>query len=470
MEKNTLTSYFNEAAKSRDTWRKRNWYYHQELVKFFSFNIPENRSILEIGCGTGDLLSQLKPKEGLGLDISPEMIKIASSKHGEIKYLVGDIEDLTLQQKFEYIIMQDTIGHLSDVWLAFRNLHKVTDLDTRIVITTYNHLWEPLILFAEKIGLKMKQPYQNWLSIDDIENILYLNNYEVVKKGYRFLFPFFIPFISNFINKYMAKLPLIRKLCLVGFVIAKEKGTEIKYKDYPCSVIIPCRNEEGNIKSAISRMPELGLEMEIIFVDGNSTDDTVAKIKEMQVQYKEKNIKLIHQGEALGKGDAVRKGFDVATGDILMILDADLTVPPEDLPKFYLALVEQKGEFINGSRLVYPMEKQAMRTLNILGNKVFSLLFTWILEQRIKDTLCGTKVLFRENYLRIKEGRKYFGEFDPFGDFDLLFGAAKLNLKIVEVPVRYKERTYGTTKISRFTHGWLLLRMCWIAFKKIRLQ
>jgi glycosyltransferase involved in cell wall biosynthesis len=181
-------------------------------------------------------------------------------------------------------------------------------------------------------------------------------------------------------------------------------------------------------------------------------------------------ITLLHQGDGIGKGDAVRKGFAAATGDVLMILDADLTVPPEDLPKFFEALTSGKGEFINGTRLVYPMERQAMRTLNHLGNKFFSLAFTWLLEQRFRDTLCGTKVLFRRDYERIAANRHYFGDFDPFGDFDLIFGASRLNLRIVEVPVRYRERTYGVTNISRFRHGWLLLRMCLVAFRKLKLN
>jgi len=470
MEKNEIISYFNAAAKTRDWWRKRNWYYHKELEKFFSFIIPKDKSVLEIGCGTGDLVAKLKPKIGVGIDISEEMIKIAKQKYPQYEFIVDDVENLNINQKFDYVIMSDLIGHMSDVWLAFRNLKKVTTPSTRVVITYYNYLWQPILTLAESLKLKMKQPYQNWLSLDDIANLLYLNHYEVIKKGSRFLFPAYIPFISGLINKYIAKIPLLRRLCLVGFIIARESGSQIEKKDYPCSVIVPCKNEVGNVENLVHRVPVMGKETEIIFVDGNSTDGTVEKIKEMIEKYKEKNIELIHQGDGIGKADAVRKGFDKATGEILMILDADLTVPPEDLPKFYLALSEGKGEFINGSRLVYPLEKEAMRTLNILGNKIFSLLFTWILEQRIKDTLCGTKALFKKDYERIKEGRKFFGEFDPFGDFDLLFGAAKQNLKIVELPVRYKEREYGRTKISRFKHGLLLLKMSFIAFKKFKLS
>jgi len=470
MEKSKIKEYFNKAAEARDKWRKKNWYYHRDMEAFYSFAIPEGSSILDIGCATGDLLANLKPNTGAGIDISENMVKIAKSKYPHLEFQTGDVENLNIDKKYDFIIMQDLIGNLSDVWLAFRNLRLVTHPKTRVVITYYNHLWEPAILLAEKIGLKMKQPYQNWLALDDIGNLLYLNNYEIIKKGYRFLCPFYIPFVSDFINKYIAKLPFVKDLCLVGFIVAKESAGNFEKKEYSFSVIIPCRNEAANIEPAVERVPFLGKGFEIIFVDGNSSDGTIEKIKEMIEKHREKKIKLVLQGGAFGKADAVRKGFDAATGDILMILDADITVPPEDLSKFYIAISEGKGEFINGTRLVYPMEKEAMRTLNMIGNKIFSIIFTWILEQRIKDTLCGTKVFLREDYLKIKANRSYFGDFDPFGDYDLLFGAAKLNLKIVEMPVRYRERVYGTTKISRFTHGLLLLKMCWTALIKFKFR
>ncbi|MBM3395148.1 MAG: glycosyltransferase family 2 protein, partial [Betaproteobacteria bacterium] len=233
------------------------------------------------------------------------------------------------------------------------------------------------------------------------------------------------------------------------------------------TVVIPCRNEQGNIEAAIRRLPAFGSSQEVLFVEGNSTDGTREEIERVIRAYPGRTIRLLAQ-PGKGKGDAVRTGFAQATGDVLMILDADLTMPPEDLPKFYRALIGGKGEFINGCRLVYPMEQQAMRMLNLLGNKFFSLAFSWLLNQRIKDTLCGTKVLSREDYRRIADNRAYFGDFDPFGDFDLLFGASKLNLKIVEVPIRYRARSYGETNIRRFAHGWLLLKMTVYAFFKLK--
>lgn len=469
MNKQELTSFFDRVSGGRGRWRKKNAYYHNTLVNFFQSRILQGDSVLEAGCSTGEMLGKLNCAGKAGFDISGEMIKIASEKYPEISFYKDDIEDLSLSEKFDVIILQDIAGLLKDVLKAFGNLHKVSHKGTRILLTYYNQLWEPVIVLAEKLGLKMSQPPQNWLDLNDIKNLLFLADFEVVEKGRFFLFPKYVPVLSDFINKLAVKCPLLNRFCLVTYIEARYLPCPIR-REFSCSVIIPCRNEKGNIEGAVKQTPELGTGMELIFVDGNSTDGTVETIKEMIAKYPEKNIKLIHQGAGTGKGDAVRKGFDAAAGEILMILDSDLTVPPEDLEKFYDAIASGKGEFINGSRLVYPMEKQAMRFLNYLGNKFFSFIFTWILGQNINDTLCGTKVLFKKDYERIKEGRKYFGEFDPFGDFDLLFGAARLGLKIAELPVRYRARTYGDTKISRFTHGLLLLKMSAVAFIKFKLN
>jgi glycosyltransferase involved in cell wall biosynthesis len=482
---------FDKAAATRHEWLKKNAYYHGTIENLMLSLVPEGLRVAEIGCGTGQLLNSLKPDYGVGVDFSPGMIEKARENFPHLHFRVEDAEDLKTDEQFDYVIMSDVLGELDDIGLAFRQARKLTGKHTRLVITNYNYLWEPVVRFAEKYKLKMRSAYQHWLSIPDIENLLYLNRFEVVKKGFRTLLPVKIPFLSEFLNKYIAVLPLFSRLCFTEYLVAREVEhiMEGPNDGYSVSVIIPCRNELGNIEDAVRQVPSMGKSTELVFVDGSSTDGTIEKIEEMIEKHKsEKQIKLIHQvprdssaapGDEhykppnkmlkLGKGDAVRKGFDATSGDVLMILDSDLTVHPDDLPKFYDALVLGKGELINGSRLVYLMEKDAMRTLNILGNKLFSLVFTWLLDQRIKDTLCGTKVLFKQDYERIKRNRHFFGDFDPFGDFDLLFGAAKLNLKIVEVPVRYRERTYGEIKIERFKHGWLLLKMCIFAMRKIKL-
>jgi glycosyltransferase involved in cell wall biosynthesis len=241
----------------------------------------------------------------------------------------------------------------------------------------------------------------------------------------------------------------------------------VKEPPTSATVLIPCRNEKGNIEPAIQRVSEFCDDIEILFVEGNSHDGTFEEIERVIDAYPEKNIKALKQ-PGKGKGDAVRTGFDAASGEVLMILDGDLTVPPEALPNFFHAIATGKGEFINGSRLIYPMEIEAMRLLNRIANSLFSKILSWLMGQTVTDTLCGTKVLSKEQYKKIAKNREYFGDFDPFGDFDLLFGANKLNLKIIEVPVRYAVRTYGETQISRFSDGWKLIKMIGVAYRKLR--
>ncbi|RJR32902.1 MAG: glycosyltransferase [Desulfobacteraceae bacterium] len=463
----SIATRFDDLAGCRDQWIARNRYYYDDQKRYFRFLVPENVSVIELGCGTGDLLSGLKPSRGLGVDISPEMVSVAARKYPELEFRQADLENIdSWEETFDYIILADVVGHLQDIEESFRRLRSFCRPGTRVIVSYYNFLWEPLLKMGERVGLKMPQEHQNWLSTEDICNVLALAHYEVVKTESRLLLPKYVPLIGNVINRYIAPLPGIRRLCLSKYIVARPLELRGK-KSYGTSIVIPCRNEKGNIEAAVRRIPPFGAGQEILFVEGGSTDGTGEEIERVIKEYPQKDIKLLIQ-DGRGKGDAVRKGFASARGEILMILDADLTVPPEDLPKFYRALADDLGEFINGCRLVYPMEKQAMRFLNLLGNKFFSMMFTWILNQRFKDTLCGTKALFKEDYEKIRANRSYFGEFDPFGDYDLIFGAIKQNLKVVEVPIRYRDRTYGSTNIRRFRHGWLLLKMTLFAYRKIK--
>ena len=467
LTKTEKINYFNSVATERAKWRKRGAYYHKELEKYLRFLIPYNSSVLEIGCGTGELLSALNPGRGLGIDISSKMVEVARKNFPKLQFEIGDLENLQIEEKFDYVVLVETIGYVEDIQLAFEELHKVCKPETRLIIVYYNYLWEPVLKFAEAVGLRMKQPLEHWLPLEDISNLLYLSDFEVIKKGYRFLLPIYIPIISTFLNKFLANIPFFWKLSLNELIVARPRGQRKPPEKVTCSVIVPCRNEKGNIEQVVVRTPDMGKHTEIIFVEGHSKDGTFGECERVKDKYPQRDIKVLTQ-DGKGKGNAVRKAFSQAKNDILMILDADLTVPPEDLPKFFNTIVSGKGEFINGTRLVYQMEDEAMRFLNLLGNKFFSRAFTYILEQRIKDTLCGTKVLWREDYSKIDEGMEYFGDFDPFGDFDLLFGASKLNLKIVEIPIRYRERAYGSTQIRRFRHGLLLLRMTFFALWKIK--
>ncbi len=459
-----LKEFFNKKAHERDRWIKRNLYYNKKIAELIGFHIPKKSSVLEIGCGTGFLLNALQPSRGVGIDFSGQMIDIASKKYPHLRFIESAAADYRLEEKFDYIVITDTIGYFQDIQQVLHNLRQNCTNNTRIIITAYNYLWEPLLRLTERMHLKMGQPFTNWLNISDIQGLLNLEDFEIVKNGEKILVPKNIPLVSGLANKYLANLPLIRHLCLVHYIIARPVNLEPR-KEKEVSIIVAARNEEGNIEKIVKSLPKLGLKTEIIFIEGGSKDDTWEEIKRIAGLFPD--IKFARQ-DGKGKGDAVRKGFEMARGDILMIYDADMTVPAKDLHKFYDAIVSNKGEFINGSRLVYPMKKQAMRGLNLLGNKMFSVIFSWLLGQRIKDTLCGTKVISKRNYNILKKNRSYFGDFDPFGDFDLLLGASKMDLKIVEVPIRYQERTYGDTNIRRFSHGWLLIKMCFFAMRKIK--
>lgn len=468
LNKQALKDFFNKEAHTRPANRARHKYYYKLVENYFKFYVPEGEvSVLVIGCGTGELLGALQPKRGVGIDLSSAMIEVARQQYPRYEFHEMDAEELDLNEKFDVVILADVIGYFEDIQKAFVRLRNVCHEQTRVMIMYYNIFWRFPLQTAEKMKLKMTQPISAWLELEDIGNLLHLAGFEIIRKNYKILCPVYIPLLASFCNYFLANMPLFWKLSLVEIVSARLQPV-VTQKDCSVTVLVPTKNERGNIASAIERLPQFGTHQEIVFVDGNSTDGTIEEIQNQMALHPDKDIKFYLQ-DGKGKGDAVRKGFQLAEGDILMILDADLTVPPEELPKFYEAIVAGKGEFINGSRLVYPLGERSMRFLNILGNKFFSVAFTYLLEQRFKDTLCGTKVLTKDNYDRIAANRHYFGDFDPFGDFDLIFGAAKLNLKIIEVPIRYQERIYGETKISRFKEGWILLKMCFYAYKKIKM-
>ena len=456
-------SHWDSIARKTDSWRGMGRWYHQRLAEIYRFHIAPNLSVIEIGCADGKLLGALNPARGVGVDFSPEMIRRAKVKHPNIEFIEADAHDLSaINETFDIIILSDLVNDLWDVQRVFQEIKKLCTPRTRILLNFYSRLWQLPLGIAQSLNLATRNLYQNWLTREDIRGLMRLAGFEPVQITQEILFP--LP-LGGLANKFLVRLWPLHHLALSNFVVARP--TIQRAQEPTVSVIVPARNESGNIKSIFERTPKMGRATELVFVEGHSKDDTYAAIQR-EVKAHPSTPSLILQQSGIGKADAVRLGYAKATGDVLMILDADLTVPPEDLPRFYEALVSGKGEFINGVRLVYPMEKEAMQTLNFFGNKFFSLAFSWLLGQPIKDTLCGTKVLWKDDYERIAANRSYFGDFDPFGDYDLIFGAAKLNLKIVDLPIRYRERTYGSTNISRWKHGLLLLRMVAFAARRIK--
>lgn len=444
-------------------------YYHRRVCKLYREIVPEGERVLEIGSAGGDLLAALAPVRGVGIDFSERMVAKARKNYPALEFIHGDAHNLGgITGPFDYIIFSDLIDDLWDVQCFFDEVRRLCTPSTRVVFNTYSHLWSLPLKAAQSFGIANPLLPQNWLSPDDVRGVLKLTGFTPVSHRAEILFPVYLPLITGLCNRLLVKFKPFSWFALTNFMVAAPAPMKVRDDVMPTvSVIVPARNEAGNIKEIVERVPQMGGGTELIFVEGGSADNTEDVIRKILAEKPQVNGALYKQA-GTGKGDAVRLGFAHASGDILMILDADLTVAPEGLPKFYKALVNGHGEFINGVRLIYPMEGEAMRPFNLLGNKFFSFTFSWLLGQRIKDTLCGTKALWRSSYCHMAMQRNYFGEHDPFGDFDLLLGAVRLNLKIVDLPVRYGARSYGETNIQRWSHGLLLLRMLVVAAKKLK--
>jgi SAM-dependent methyltransferase len=443
--------------------------YHRRLEHVYRFLVAPGQRVLEVGAAAGDLLAAVQPATGVGVDFSEVALARGRERHPGLSFIEADAHDLSsLSGPFDVIILSDLLNDLWDVQGALTGLSRLCHPGTRIIANFYSRLWEQPLRAAAASGLATRLLKQNWLTADDVANLMHLSGFRVFRRWQEVLCPLPLPGIAPVCDRVLVRLPGMRHLALANFVLARPLDRGAPTADKPTvSVIVPARNEAGNVDAILERIPQMGGGTEIVFVEGHSSDDTYATIERALAAAPGLNARLFRQ-TGRGKGDAVRLGFGEARGDILMILDADLTVPPEDLPRFFDAISGRTGEFINGVRLTYPMAEHAMRFANFLGNKFFSLAFSWLLGQPIKDTLCGTKVMRRVDYEHLAANRAYFGDFDPFGDFDLLFGAAKLGLEIVELPIRYRERTYGTTNIQRWRHGWLLLKMCVFAAGRIK--
>lgn len=454
-------------AENIERWNRFRSGYQRRLAKVYRFLIPEGASVLELGCGTGDLLAALKPSIGVGVDISEAMIRRARAAHPELQFRAADALDFRSGARFDYVVCADLVNDLWDAQILFERIREHSHADTRVILNFYNYLWELPRQAAETFGIARRLLPQNWLTHGDLNHLAYLAGFETMRDFTDVLWPFPAPVIEAACNRYLVKLWPFSLFGITNFLIARPAPETRPGPEPVVSVIVPARNEEGNIAHILDRVPRMGGGTELIFVEGNSRDGTWNAIEREIARRPGIRARLFHQG-GTGKGDAVREGFEQASGDVFIILDADLSVAPEDLPRFYRAWRSGKADVVNGVRLVYPMERGAMRFFNKVGNKLFSHAFSWLLGQPVRDTLCGTKLIGRRHYRLIAGTRDYFGDFDPFGDFDLLFGAARRALRIVDVPVRYRERTYGATNIQRWRHGLILLRMVAFALRRIK--
>jgi SAM-dependent methyltransferase len=441
--------------------------YHRRLREIYRNLVPPGQRVLELGCGTGDLLAACDPALGVGVDFSGEMLRQAAERYPELNFAQCDVLEYEPDGEFDVVIMSDLINDLWDVQGALETAARAMGPRSRLILNLYSRVWEPGLRATARLGLARPLLPQNWLSLDEIRGLLSLAELEEIRKWREILLPLPIPGVRTLANRYLVRLWPLYHLAVTNFVLARPLPDESENDaKHSVSVVVPVRNEAGNIPAILERVPEIGAGTEIVFVEGHSTDGSYEVLQEEIGRHPEKNSQL-HRQPGTGKGDAVRHGFAHATGDVLMILDADLTVPPENLVRFYEALGSGKGELINGVRLTYPMGERAMQFFNLLGNRLFGALLSWMLGQPIKDTLCGTKAIWKSDYEMIAANREYFGDFDPFGDFELILGAARLNLRILDLPVRYQDRVYGETNIQRWRHGWMLAKMVAVASRKI---
>ena len=465
--------HLSNLADRRANWVERNAYYYGMIGQLLGFLIEPLKRVLSVR-GPVLQLANVKPAVGVAVEICEEIVTTARKEHPEFAFRITspDTDDFARQfeddEKFDYIIF-NCIDDTADVEAALKNFKRLATQKTRLIIVSYNHLWEPLFALAEKLGLKLPELEQNWLSEIDINNFLEVCGYESLKTHRIVLLPKYVPLLSRFLNGFCARLPGFNRLCMLQVFVARLLPEALNPAQLKVSVVIPCKNERGNVESVVRRIPNLGAHTEIIFCDDKSTDGTAEEVQRMQLLHPSKDIRLV-LGRGICKSQNVWTGFRAATGDVLMILDADLTTMPEELPYFLELLCTGRAEFVNGSRLIYAMPIGAMKGANMLGNKFFSLVFSYLLDQRVKDTLCGTKVLWRTDWQRIEPMLDSWGTMDRWGDYELLFGAAKLNLRIRDLPVHYQERIYGSTKMTKvFRNGLTMLRMCFYGFVRLKL-
>lgn len=459
MGKEAVQAHFDEIARDYDYWKQKNAYYYDTIKAFLARIIPPGSRVLEVGCGTGEILDTMRPSRGVGIDISAEMVKIAATKFPQHIFIHSSIEDLQLDEQFDYIILVDVVDHVYDVMDVFKSLYKFCKPDTRVILTTISPWWEPVLSFMEKIGAKMPEGPHNFIDKWHLRKIFEMMDFTVSYSGFMLLFPKRIPVLSYLANSLGVRIWGLNRLSAAQYMIIQPAVKNETDLGYGCSVVIPCYNEEDNIEEAVRRVPLMGKETEIIVVNDGSKDGTAQKVRDLQKEIP--HLKLIDYSPNQGKGVAVRRGFEAATQEVVMVLDADISVPPEELPRFFDPLNKGICQFVNGTRMVYPMQDQAMRTLNLFGNKLFGFIMSFITQQSLTDTLCGTKALYKKDLSRIRWG------LDKWGDYDLLFGAARMGSRIMEVPVHYMSRKSGESKMKTLRHGMHLLGACFKGFREL---
>ena len=457
----SIRDYFEGIAPVWDYWhQEKNNFYHRHMHRLIRGMVPPRAKIVDLGCGTGDLLAELKPEAAIGLNVAEALTTLARQKHPEFEFETVEVDHAKIPASFQpdYLVLNNMLDYIYDLWDLLDSLRPAVNDQTLLVMTSNNPLWAPILHFASAIGQRIPDPPRNFITNRDIRSVLELQGFDVVEEGLALPIPRRIPLLGTLLNTLVPETPVLRYASSIQYIAARRR---VPRPALSCSVIIPCHNEEDNIAECVRLIPALGANTEIIVVDDGSTDATRRRVEEL-IRV-DSRVRLIAYDKNRGKANAVRAGFEAATGDVVMILDADMAVTPDELPKFVKPLQDGTADFVNGTRLVYPMHGRAMKFFNFLGNKAFCFLVSWIVRQRVSDTLCGTKVMLRSDYLKMPQAGK-----ERWGDFDLLFGAARLRLRILEIPVHYQERKAGKSKMRAMSEVGLFLKACWHGWRMLR--
>lgn len=424
-------------------------FFRECIIDFLQHSIVEGKRILIIGGNISEEAIRFAPSYSAelfsGKDAFPGR---ASGGYQNVTYLNKGLLDFEADETYDYIIFYESLNYEGDLYSIFRKLKKIIHRDSKVFVIEIN----PFILFLLKIlsrvGLLVPDFKRNMLHLSDLENLVNIFGFDIVDKGYRFAVPFKIFGLGDVINSILPRVSLLRNFCFGQYIVFRLHPLEAGKQNLSCSVVVPCHNEEGNIADCIARIPNFGAWREIIVVDDGSTDRTKDMVK--KIMRGRSDIRLISYEKNCGKGYAVNIGWQEAKGDVFMMLDCDSTTPPEELALFHEAM-EYGAEFVNGTRVIYPREKNSIPFFNRLGVTFFAHLISWITQKRISDTFCGTKVFLKKywNCFQIKEFL--------WGDWDLFFTAARYRMKMLELPVHYKTRKHGVTKMRPVKHGIILL-------------
>lgn len=460
LSKESIRADFERMAPVWEKWRKRNSYYHASMARLVGGMVVPGSQVLELGSGTGDLLASLKPSVGIGLNVAPSLTARATAKFPQLEFHTAEVDSIELPKEFhpQHLVMTNMLDYVYDVCEMLDSLTNVVSEGTLLTITTNNPIWAPLLRLASKFHLRIPDSPRNFITNKDICSVLHLQGYDVVEDAVTLPVPKRIPVIGTFLNAVIPEIPVVRFASSIQYIAARPRYPR---RPLSCSVIVPCHNEAGNIAECIRRVPDMGSGTEIVVIDDGSADGTAAVVT--AVMDGDPRVRLISFKANQGKASAVRAGFLAAQGDVLMILDADMAVLPEELPRFFAPLQKGTADFVNGTRLIYPMQGKAMKFANYLGNKTFCYIVSKAIRQRVSDTLCGTKAFLKRDYLRMPAGGT-----ERWGDFDLLFGAARLRLRIFEIPVHYSERRAGKSKMRAFVEVWRFLWACVTGWKSMR--